>query len=129
MSDKNKFEYDLIIKFNSFRDLNNKEGWKIEYGSKGKEKYKKSVNEDCIIVGVTGNKNRGKSFLLNRITGYNIQSGYLYTTEGISSNFPNLKDNNGKTKNIITLDTAGKENPLLEKYNKIKKKKYEKKKY
>ena len=71
---------------------------------------------------MTGNKNRGKSFLLNRITGYNIQSGYLHTTEGISSNFPNLKDKEGKSKNIITLDTAGKENPLLEPTNKIKKK-------
>ena len=124
----NEFEYDLIIKFNSFRDLNTKEGWKIEYGSKGKEKFNKSIKEDCIIVGVTGNKNGGKSFLLNRITGYNIQSGYLYTTEGISSNFPNLKDNNGKAKNIITLDTAGKENPLLEPSNEIEKKKSEKKK-
>ena len=85
-NDKNLFEYDLIIKFNSFRDLDTKEGWKIEYGTKGKEKFFKSIKEDCIIVGVTGNKNRGKSFLLNRITGYNIQSGYLYTTEGISSN-------------------------------------------
>ncbi len=126
-NDKNLFEYDLIIKFNSFRDLDTKEGWKIEYGTKGKEKFFKSIKEDCIIVGVTGNKNRGKSLLLNRITGYNIPSGYLYTTKGISSNFPNLKENNGKEKNIITLDTAGKEIPLLETSNEIEKKKVEKK--
>ena len=112
-----EFEYDIIIKFNSFRDLNTKDGWKILYGSKGKEKYDKSKENKCIIIGVTGNKNRGKSFLLNRITGYNIQSGYLHISKEINSNFAILKLKEVKSKNIIILITAGKENPLLEPTN------------
>ena len=43
------------------------------------------------------------------------KSGFSVTTHGISANFP-LLDENDKT-NIITLDTAGKDNPLLDSSN------------
>ena len=71
-----------------------------------------------VLVGILGNKNRGKSFLLGRIIGktnFMNKSGFLITTHGISANFPVL-DGNDKL-NIITLDTAGKDNPLLDSAN------------
>ena len=70
-------------------------------------------NENCVIVGVAGNKNRGKSFLLGKITDYKVYGGYLDTTEGISINFPNFCKEKKKKLNVITLDTAGRENPIL----------------
>ena len=38
---------------------------------KGKEKYDKCINENNITIGIIGNKNRGKSYLLGRIIGKN----------------------------------------------------------
>ena len=104
--------YDLVIRMNSFKQLE-KEGWPIIWNKKSKEKYKQMKNENCVIVGVAGNKNRGKSFLLGKITDYKVYGGYLDTTEGISINFPNFCDDKEKKLNVITLDTAGRENPIL----------------
>ena len=104
--------YDLVIRMNSFKQLE-KEGWPIIWNKKSKEKYKQLKKEKCVIVGVAGNKNRGKSFLLGKITEYKVFGGYLDTTEGISINFPDFKDEKEQKMNIITLDTAGRENPLL----------------
>ena len=43
------------------------------------------------------------------------KSGFLITTHGISANFPVLDGNDEL--NVITLDTAGKDNPLLDSGN------------
>lgn len=104
--------YDLVIRMNSFKQLE-KEGWPIIWNEKSKKKYEQMKNENCVIVGVAGNKNRGKSFLLGKITDYKVYGGYLDTTEGISINFPNFCDDKEKKLNVITLDTAGRENPIL----------------
>ena len=104
--------YDLVIRMNSFKQLE-KEGWPIIWNEKSKKKYEQMKNENCVIVGVAGNKNRGKSFLLGKITDYKVYGGYLDTTEGISINFPNFGDDKEKKLNVITLDTAGRENPIL----------------
>ena len=82
------------------------------------EKYNKCKENKNILVGILGNKNRGKSFLLGRIIGkknFMNKYGFLVTTQGISANFPEIDGNN--TFNIITLDTAGKDNPLLDSSN------------
>ena len=105
-------KYDLVLQINSIEQLE-KVGWPVEFGEKGKEKYEKLKNENCVIIGVSGNKNRGKSFLLKRISGFEVKSGHLDTTEGISANFPDFKDEEEGKKNIIILDTAGQENPLV----------------
>jgi hypothetical protein len=105
-------KYDLVLQINSIDQLE-KVGWPVEFGEKGKEKYEKLKNENCVIIGVSGNKNRGKSFLLNKISGFEVKSGHLDTTEGISANFPDFRDEEEGKKNIIILDTAGQENPLV----------------
>ena len=104
--------YDLVLQINSIDQLE-KGGWPVKFSEKGKEKYKKLKNENCVIIGVAGNKNRGKSFLLKRISEYEVKSGHLVTTEGISANFPDFKDEEEGKRNIIILDTAGQENPLV----------------
>ena len=104
--------YDLVLQINSIDQLE-KGGWPVKFSEKGKEKYKELKNENCVIIGVAGNKNRGKSFLLKRISGFEVKSGHLDTTEGISANFPDFRDDEEGKKNIIILDTAGQENPLV----------------
>ena len=105
--------YDMVLDFSSFEQLK-KDGWIASFSEKGKEKYEKSIKENNIIIGVIGNKNRGKSYLLGRIIekdNYQNPNGFLITTQGISANFPILEDTDQV---FITLDTAGKDNPLLE---------------
>ena len=122
--EKSKNFYDMILDFSNFEQLK-QNGWEIkwpedEVQDKGQSKYNHCKENNNIVVGILGNKNRGKSFLLGRIIGkdnFINKSGFLVTTQGISANFPLLDDNT----NIITLDTAGKDNPLLDSSNFIKK--------
>ncbi len=107
--------YDLVLDFNSFEQLK-KDGWNANFTKIGKKKYDKCIseNEYNIVIGVVGNKNRGKSYLLGRIMqmdDYKNPHGFLVTTSGISCIFPRL-DNTDNT--FITLDTAGRDNPLLQ---------------
>ena len=121
--EKSKEFYDMVLDFSNFEQLK-QDGWKILWPEdktqdKGQNKYNRCKENKNVVVGILGNKNRGKSFLLGRIIGkHNFinKSGFLITTQGISANFPLLDDNT----NIITLDTAGKDNPLLDSSNFVK---------
>ena len=114
--------YDLILDFSKFEQLY-KGGWKIIWGKDGKEKYENCKKNDNVVVGVIGNKNKGKSFLLSKFINKenfsNNEHGFLVTTKGISANFPILEDEGENATNVITLDTAGKDNPLLDVSNNI----------
>ena len=105
MSEK---EYDVIINIDSIRFLKDK-GWKITY--KGDEKTKNNIkdiieNSKRNIVSILGNSNRGKTYLLQRISGVQLKSGYQDQTKGLSIKIPN-------NSNSILLDTAGTNAPLL----------------
>ena len=111
-TDKDSSNYDMILNFNSFEQLR-QNGWTANFTIEGKNKYDNSINENNVVIGVLGNKNRGKSYLLERIMknkDYKSPSGFLVTTYGISCNFPTLEDTGGS---FVTLDTAGKDSPLL----------------
>jgi hypothetical protein len=112
-ADRNSINYDMILNFYSFLQLK-KNGWTCYFTPEGKEKYDKCIKEYNIVIGILGMKNRGKSYLLGRIMendDYKPPSGFLITTYGISCNFPK----NTKTGSFfITLDTAGKDSPLLQ---------------
>ena len=106
--------YDMILNFSNFQQLKN-EGWDITWGKDGEIKYNNCKDKNNVVIGILGNKNRGKSFLLGRIIGkqnYISKNGFNVTTIGISANFPVLEENDQT--NLITLDTAGKDNPLLD---------------
>ena len=61
-----------------------------------------------IIVGVVGNRNKGKSFILGKLSNYNVPQGFSIKTEGISVTFGDKDDHC-----IAIMDSAGQEVPLL----------------
>ena len=103
---KLKDAYHIIIKINSILSLNSI-GWEIKF-PKGEEEYNKEIAKKMIIVGVMGNKNKGKSFILGKLTDYNVPQGFSIPTEGISVRFG---DTEGHC--IAILDSANQEVPLL----------------
>ena len=103
--------YDIIIGINSILSLN-KEGWPIKF-PKGKENYENKIKKQSIIIGVLGNRNKGKSFILGKLSGYPVPQGFSIKTEGISISFGEKVDHC-----IAILDSAGQEVPLLSKENK-----------
>ena len=100
-------QYDLIIDINSIEYI--AKGWTINYNEKGKKSYELLKDKKSCVVGVIGNANKGKSFLLQKIAGIQLPSGYNVKTEGLSIKYPEINE-----KNIILLDSAGQEAPLIE---------------
>ena len=107
--------YDLVIKIDSFRNLKKKEqgdyGWDILY-SKDFD-YDKRTKEELVRIGVVGNRNRGKSFILSKLTNFKVPSGFK--TEGISIKYTDMKTKDGK--GMVIIDSAGFETPLLESFD------------
>jgi len=104
--------YDIILKINSIRDVLN--GWKIEFSEKGKEYYEKMKVNNFLKIGVAGAGNKGKSFLLQKLANIDLPTGTSIKTEGLSIRCPDMESEN---QNIILLDSAGSETPLLEDSN------------
>jgi hypothetical protein len=110
--------YDIVIDINSIKSVNT-EGWKVIFNESGKEKYISHKNEKeqkAIIVGVLGNNNKGKSFLLSKISKLDLPTGTSIETKGLSVKYPELKG--FKERQLILLDSAGLETPVLIKENK-----------
>ena len=74
-------------------------------------KKKENVEKQVAIVSVLGNKNSGKSFILHLLTDKPIPNGYSVTTKGLSLIIPD--DDKNKDDNLILIDTAGTDSPLL----------------
>ena len=114
-------EYDIIIDINSFQKLI-KEGWSVKYNNKGKDTYLEKKDKNTIVVGVIGNGNKGKSFLLEKLLEGKIPKGFNVKTEGLSLKYGTIEDHY-----VAFLDSAGQERPLLKRDekkgedNKIKK--------
>ena len=107
-TENGKGDYDIILCVDSIRNLTNK-GWAIKYNKKeGKSIYEELKHNKTIVVGVVGNGNKGKSFLLKKLSNYDIPMGFNVKTEGLSIIY-------GKTEkqNLAILDSAGQETPLL----------------
>jgi hypothetical protein len=98
--------YDIVIDITSMYDLISG-GWEIKY-PKGKEEYERKMKMDTIVIGVIGNRNKGKSFILQKLSGYEVPQGYSVVTEGLSIKYGEEEDHC-----IAILDSAGKETPLL----------------
>ena len=103
--DPKKF-YDVIIYISSITEII--KGWNIKY----REEFDKSILDKKIVkIGVIGNSNKGKSFILSKLSGINFPSGTDIKTEGLSIKYPDLNKNTNK--NIVLLDSAGLETPVL----------------
>ena len=109
--------YDLVIRIDTFRNLKKKEqgdyGCDILY-SKDFD-YDKRTKEELVRIGVVGNGNRGKSFILSKLTNFKVPSGFSIKTEGISLKYPDMKTKDGK--GMVIIDSAGFETPLLESFD------------
>ena len=116
-SDSKSGDYDIILDITSFQDLVNKDkGWIIKYNKKdGKKKYETKKDEPTIIVGVIGNGNKGKSFFLEKLSGYDIPKGFNIKAEGLSIRYGTSQEHN-----VAILDSAGQETPLLKVVNENK---------
>ena len=116
-SDSKTGEYDIVLDITSFKSLING-GWLVKYNKEeGKKKYLSKKDVKTIVVGVIGNGNKGKSFFLEKLSGYEIPKGFNVKTEGLSIRYGTSKEHN-----VAILDSAGQETPLLkmEKNNLIK---------
>ena len=108
--------YDVIIDIKSIKDLNI--GWEIKMNENGESRFKEYKEKKALIIGVIGNSNRGKSFLLSKISKINLPTGTSIRTEGLSIKYPELEKY--KNRKIILLDSAGLETPLLLEKDSIK---------
>ena len=109
--------YDLVFRIDSCRNLKKKEqgdyGWDILY-SKDFD-YDQRTKEELVRIGVVGNGNSGKSFILSKLTNHKVPSGFSIKTKGISLKYPDMKTKDGK--GIVIIDSARFETPLLESFN------------
>ena len=109
---KDEFEdfYDIIVDINSIKDIT--KGWKIKKSKRAKENYEKFKSDSLIKIGVIGNANKGKSFLLSRISKIKLPSGTSIITKDLSIKYPEI-DGKFKNRAIALLDSAGLETPVL----------------
>ena len=101
--------YDVIVHIDSIKDIT--KGWRIEMNNRGEENYKKYKDKELLKIGVIGNANKGKSFLLSKISKMEFPSGMSIKTEGLSIKYPELEKH--KNRKIVLLDSAGLETPVL----------------
>ena len=106
--------YDVIIDIKSIKDIC--KGWEIKLSERAKKCYEEFKQERIIKIGVIGNSNKGKSFLLSKISKIKLPSGTSIRTEGLSIKYPEL--DLYKDRKIALLDSAGLETPVLKEDNK-----------
>ena len=107
--------YDIIIHIKSIKDIT--KGWKVQLSPRITQKYGEFIKNKVIKVGVIGNSNKGKSFILSKISGWYLPFGTSLKTQGLSIKFPDKKIPN---KILALLDSAGLETPVLLEKEKIK---------
>jgi len=96
-------KYDIVIDANSIRNLN--KGWNIIYNTNDNHTKELIHNLEKIVITVLGNSNRGKTHILQKLSGTKIPAGYQIQTKGLSIKVYD--------KEKLLLDTAGTNAPLL----------------
>jgi len=102
--------YDIIIDINSIININ--KGWNIEMTEEGLKKYNDYKNSELIKIGIVGNINKGKSFILSKLSKISLPTGTSISTKGLSIKYPKLEGGYSNRK-FILLDSAGLETPIL----------------
>ncbi len=105
--------YDTIIDFDSLKEACvTDKGFDVIFSDKGYENYNKRKTQNATIIGVIGNANKGKSYILSLISNEELPRGYSVTTKGISVKYPKIE-----FRSLIILDSAGSEAPLVKNEN------------
>jgi len=97
--------YDIVIKINSIKDII--KGWEVQMSKRALEKYDNITKENAVKIGVFGNLNKGKSFILSKISGIKLPIG----TEGLSIKYPETDIYSNR--HIVLLDSPGLGSPVL----------------
>ena len=95
--------YDIIVNINSMENI--KKGWEVQINENGKKIIESKEKNKKLVIGVMGNRNKGKSFLLQAISGEKMQTGTTINTIGLSIKFSEDK--------FVLLDSEGSESPIL----------------
>ena len=66
--------YDLVINIDAMKSLLG-QGWEEEMTDKGKNTYEDKKDKPSVVVSVIGNQNKGKSWILGKISGEEIPKG------------------------------------------------------
>ena len=106
--DTTKF-YDVIIPIQSIKDIT--KGWDIKLSERFKTNYKYLITQKALRIGIIGNSNKGKSFILSKLSKINFPTGTSIKTEGLSIKYPDLLQY--PDRKIVLLDSAGLETPVL----------------
>ena len=104
--------YDVIINIKSIKDIIR--GWEIKFSERMAKEYKEFLKKNALKIGIIGNSNKGKSFLLSKIFKIDLPSGTSIRTEGLSVKYPDQLDIY-KDRKIVLLDSAGLETTVLKK--------------
>jgi len=104
--------YDVIVDIDSLKNI--KKGWKVKFSKNGKAHYDIMKTKQKLIVGVVGNRNRGKSFILSQLSKETLPDGTSIKTEGLSIKYPRIEESETKEAPYVLIDSAGFENALLE---------------
>jgi len=98
--------YDLVVDIQSIRHLTEARGWPLLFRDEavidafGQNKF--------VTLSVMGLYNRGKTHVLNQLSGNSFPAGLLLHTQGLSVMLPKKKEK------ILFVDTAGTHMPALE---------------
>ena len=107
--------YDVIVCINSIKEIT--KGWEVKMSKRALDKYEEFKKGNVVKIGVIGNSNKGKSFLLSKISGIKLPFGTSIRTEGLSIKYPQIDVYSNR--NIALLDSAGLETPVLKGEEKI----------
>ena len=108
--------YDVIVNIQSIKNI--VKGWNIKFSQRIKN-YEEFINikenEKVLKIGIIGNSNKGKSFILSKLSHIELPFGTNIKTEGLSIKYPDLTD--FPNRKIVLLDSAGLETPVLSSIN------------
>ena len=96
--------YDIIGNINSMQNVST-DGWEFFMNEEGYKISNSEKKENKLVIGVMGNRNKGKSFMLQALSGASMKIGTTINTIGLSIKYLDDK--------YVLLDCAGSESPLL----------------
>ena len=105
--------YDVIVCIQSIKDFI--KGWNVIFSERFKNYKEIFINDKVLKIGIIGNSNKGKSFILSKLSKIQLPYGTSIKTEGLSLKYPDLEKY--KNRKIALLDSAGLETPVVKTNN------------